>query len=60
MEPKVQQVLRDLRDQQVPQVWRELMERQALRVLLVQRVHKEWQGLKGILEQQVRQVRLVP
>ena len=54
MEPKVLPVLsdlRDLKDQPVLRVWRELMERQALRVQLAQRVLKELQVLKGMLEQ---------
>ena len=37
MEPKVLQVLPELRDRMALLVWRELMERQELRVLLVQR-----------------------
>jgi hypothetical protein len=48
MEPKVLQVLPDLKDQLALQVWREQMEQQVLRVLLAQRVLKDLQVLKGI------------
>jgi hypothetical protein len=42
MEPKVLQVLPDLKDRLALSVWRERMERQVLSVLLAQLVLKDW------------------